>query len=51
MAAVVCVVGCFALVDYHIGAEGCSVLARALEGGAYPLLSTLELEGMGFGVE
>ena len=34
------------LVDYGIGVEGCAALARALEGGAVPQLSTLDLSRM-----
>ena len=41
-----CVRGCCGLaVNYRIGAEGCTVLARALEGGAVPQLSSLDLSG------
>ena len=48
VAVVVCVVGCFALVDYNIEVEGFAALARGLECGAVPQLSTLKLRGMGF---
>ena len=47
---VVCVFGFCRLVDINIGDEECAALARALEGGAVPELSTLDLEGMYFGV-
>ena len=47
---VVCAVGCCGLVGNDIGAEGCAALARALEGGAVPELSTLELACMYLGV-
>ena len=50
MAVVVCAVGCCGLVGNDIGAEGCAGLARALEGGAVPELSTLVLYGIYFGV-
>ena len=50
MAVVVCAVGCCGLVGNDIGAEGCAALARALEGGAVPQLSVLELRSMYFGV-
>ena len=43
-------VGCCGLVGNRIGAEGCAALARALEGGAVPQLSTLKLGGMYFSV-
>ena len=39
-------VGCCGLVDNGIGAEGCAALARALEGGAVPQLSTLNVACM-----
>ena len=45
----VCMVGCFGLVDNKIGDEGCAALARALEGGTVPQLSSLVLAGMYFG--
>ena len=48
VAAVVRVDGCFGFVDNEIGAEGCAALARALEGGAVPQLSMLNLGGMKF---
>ena len=35
--------GCCGLVDNRIGAGGCAALARALEGGAVPQLSKLDL--------
>ena len=38
------------LVVNDIGDEGCAALARALEGGAVPELSTLVLYGIYFGV-
>ena len=47
-AVVVCAVGCCGLVDNSIGAEGCAALARALEGGAVPQLSVLDLSRMWF---
>ena len=50
VAVVVLGVGCCGLVDNGIGAEGCAALARALEGGAVPQLSTLHLQSMHFGV-
>ena len=48
VAVVVLDVGCCGLVDNGIGAEGCAALARALEGGAVPQLSALDLGGMEF---
>ena len=48
MAVVVCAVGCCGLVGNDIGDEGCAALARALEGGAVPQLSTLVLTCMYF---
>ena len=50
MAVVVCAVGYCGLIDNYIGDEGCAALARALEGGAVPQLSVLDLECMYFGV-
>ena len=50
VAVVLCAVGCCGLVDNRIGDEGCAALARALEGGAVPELSTLILSCMYFGV-
>ena len=50
MAVVVCAVGFCGLVGTRIGDEGCAALARALEGGAVPELSALDLNGMCFGV-
>ena len=50
MAVVVCAVGCCGLVDNGMGDEGCAALARALEGGAVPQLSVLDLGGMFFAV-
>ena len=47
-AVVVCAVGCCGLVDNGVGDEGCAALARALEGGAVPQLSKLNLSGMYF---
>ena len=38
------------MVGTGIGAEGCAALARALEGGAVPELSKLDLASMYFGV-
>ena len=46
VAVVVCAVGCCGLVGYRIRAKGCAALAMALEGGAVPQLSTLDLGGM-----
>ena len=40
------VVGCCCLVENDIQVEGCAALTRALEGGAVPQLSTLNLFGM-----
>ena len=50
LAVVVCANGCFDLVGNKIGDGGCAALARALEGGAVPELSTLILSCMYFGV-
>ena len=46
----VCAFGVCGLLVNVIGDEGCAALARALEGGAVPQLSTLDLRGMFFGV-
>ena len=48
LAAVVCMVGCCGLVVNWIRDKGCAALARALEGGAVPQLSKLNLAGMYF---
>ena len=48
VAVVLCAVGCCVLVDNEILDKGCAALARALEGGAVPQLSTLDLSRMYF---